>query len=297
MTQRIGMVGLGLMGSAFATNLLRAGIMVRGFDTDSRRMDEHAARGGELADSPADAARGLGWVLTSLPDSDVSRRVALGPGGIAEGASEGLIVLDATTPRPEDAEALGADLAAVGIHFMDSCVSGTSLMAQRKDLVVIAGGSEEDFERSRPVFAGFSRAAYHVGDVGAGALMKLLISIVLAGNRLALAESLVMGTKAGMDPERVLEVLIDSAAFSKTMLDKGPKMISGDYSREGQMKSGFNKAGLFFEQARRFGSPALVSSVFAQVQQAAMVNGYGDSDSAAMIEVFRELAGLPRRDT
>jgi 3-hydroxyisobutyrate dehydrogenase-like beta-hydroxyacid dehydrogenase len=289
------MVGVGLMGSAFARNLMKAGFRVRAYDLDPAQMDEHAAAGGEVASSPADASRGMSCVLLSLPDGSVSREVALGRDGIIEAADEGLLLLDTTTSRPEESESLAADLAVGGIRFMDTCVSGTSAMARAGDLVVVAGGSAKDFEAARPVLGGFSRAAYHMGPVGSGARTKLIINLVLAGNRLALAEGLVLATTSGMEERPVLDVLIDAASYSKTMVDKGPKMIAGDFSREGHVDSGLRNAHLMLEQGYRFGTPTFIAGLYAQVMQAAHERGDGEKDIAALIEVFRDLAGLPRR--
>lgn len=295
MSDRIGLVGLGLMGSAFSHHLLQGGFKVQGFDIDEKRGREFHERGGTPVESPAAAARGARWVLTSLPNSDIVREVVLGPNGIAQGAAPGLVVADASTSRPEDSERLGAELARRGIGFLDAAVSGTSAMAWKKDLIVIAGGTKEAFEACGPLFAGFARAAYHMGPAGSGAMTKLVINLVLFGNRLALAEGLVLGMKAGMEGEALLQVLQDGACSSKTMIDKGPKMLKGDYSPEGQVKISLKDARLALEQGQRFGAPMLVGALWAQLQQAAYQQGLADQDSSAFIEVLRALAGLARR--
>ncbi len=175
MSQRVGIVGMGLMGQAFIKNMHETGFEVQGFDVDSARMDDLREKGGHPAETPAEAARGVNFVITSLPNSDVAREATLGAGGIAEGAKEGLYHLDTTTSRPEDSIRLAGDLKERGIRFLDSAVSGTSTMAVAKDLVVIAGGEAEDFDACRAVFAGFSRAAYYMGPVGSGARTKLVL--------------------------------------------------------------------------------------------------------------------------
>jgi 3-hydroxyisobutyrate dehydrogenase-like beta-hydroxyacid dehydrogenase len=221
--------------------------------------------------------------------------VALGAKGIAEGAAKGLIFADASTSRPEDSQKLGAELAARGIRFLDAAVSGTSAMAQKKDLIVIAGGEAEDFKAAEPMFAGFSRAAYHMGPAGSGAMTKLVINLVLFGNRLALAEGLVLGTKSGLQTDNLLKVLQDGACSSKTMIDKGPKMLKGDFTPEGHVKTSLKDGRLALEQGARFGAPMLVTSLWTQLQQAAYQQGLADVDSSAFIEVLRGMAGLPKR--
>jgi len=295
MAETIGIVGMGLMGQAFIHHLIESGFAVQGYDVNERSMAKLRERGGTPVESPAAAARGARWLVTSLPNSGIVREVVLGPSGVAEGATRGLIVADTSTSRPEDSERLGAELASRGIRFLDACVSGTSAMAWNKDLVVIAGGAAEDFEAAKPLFAGFSRAAYHMGAVGSGALTKLIINLILFGNRLALAEGLVLGMKAGMDGESLLRVLQDGACSSKTMIDKGPKMLKGDYTPEGQVKISLKDGRLAVEQGMRLGAPMLVGGLWTQLQQAAYQQGLADMDSVAFIEVLRGLAGLPKR--
>jgi len=295
MSECVGLVGMGLMGQAFSHNLLQAGFKVQGFDVDEQRMRQLDERGGTPVNSPAAAARGARWIITSLPNSDIVREVTLGANGIAQGAAPGLIMADASTSRPEDSETLGAELAKRGIRFLDACVSGTSAMAWKKDLIVIAGGTPEDFDACKPLFDGFARAAYRMGAVGSGAMAKLVINLVLFGNRLALAEGLVLGMKAGMDSENLLRVLQDAACSSKTMIDKGPKMLNGEFSPEGHVRTSLKDARLALEQGARLGAPMLVTSLWTQLQQAAYQQGLADVDSAAFIEVLRTMAGLPKR--
>jgi 2-hydroxy-3-oxopropionate reductase len=295
MAECVGIVGVGLMGQAFAHHLLESGFKVQGFDLDERRLAQLHEQGGTPVESPAAAARGAHWLITSLPTSDIVREVVLGTNGVAESAGKGLILADTSTSRPEDSEKLGAELAKRGIRFLDACVSGTSAMAWKKDLIVIAGGTVEDFEAARPLFDGFARAAYRMGAVGSGAVTKLIINLILFGNRLALAEGLVLGMKAGMEGESLLKVLQDGACSSKTMIDKGPKMLKADFSPEGQVRTSLKDARLALEQGARLGAPMLVTSLWTQVQQAAYQQGLADLDSSAFIEVLRGMAGLSKR--
>jgi len=295
MGERVGIVGMGLMGQAFVHHLLQSGFEVQGYDIDEQRMRQLHERGGTPVDSAEATARGARWVITSLPTSDIVRDAVLGTKGIAEGATKGLILADTSTSRPEDSKALGADLAKRGIRFLDACVSGTSAMAWKKDLIVIAGGAVEDFDACKPLFEGFSRAAYRMGPIGSGAMAKLIINLILFGNRLALAEGLVLGMKAGVEGESLLQVLQDAACSSKTMIDKGPKMLKGDYSPEGQVRISLKDARLTLEQGARLGAPMLVTSLWTQLQQAAYQQGLAEMDSSAFVELLRQMAGLPRR--
>jgi len=295
MVERVGIVGMGLMGQAFITNMRKSQIAVQGFDIDPGRMEQLRAQGGQPVESPAAAAQGVDYVVTSLPNSEVARAVMLSPDGIAAGAREGLIVCDTTTARPEDSERLASDLAERGVRFVDAAVSGTSAMAAAGDLVVIAGGDQEDFEACRPVLASFSRAAYYMGPAGSGARTKLVVNLVLAGNRLALAEGLVLGEKAGLGQDNLLKVLQDGASGSKTMADKGPKMIAADYATQSLISNVLKDSRLMLEQGQAFGAPLLMTSLWSQLVQAAYERGYGDKDVTVFIEILRDLAGLENR--
>ena len=295
MGERVGIVGMGFMGQAFTANLLRAGFTLQGFDIDAGRMKEFKKQGGTPVSSAAEAARGARWLLTSLPNSKVVREAVLGPGGIAEGAEKGLLLADTTTSRPEDSVSLAAELTRLGIRFLDAAVSGTSTMAWKKDLVVIAGGEPADFEACRSMFEGLAKSAYHMGPVGSGALTKLIINLVLVCNRLGLAEGLVLGMKAGMNMESLLAALKDGAAGSKAMDQKGEKMIKGNFTPESHLTTSLKDVRLMLEQGQRFGVPMFLTGIYAQIAQIGAQIGYAESDPASIVEVLRGMAGLPRR--
>ena len=295
MPQKLGIVGMGLMGQAFIRNLRDSEFEIQGFDIDIARMDALRDQGGNPVNSPAEVARGVNFVIMSLPTSEISREVLFGPNGIVEGATEGLYVCDTTTARPADSEHLAAELADRGIKYLDSAVSGTSTMAENGDLIVIAGGKKEDFEACKPIISGFSREAYYMGPSGSGARTKLVINLILAGNRFALAEGLVMGEKAGLEPHNLLEVLKDGACYSKTMIDKGPKMIDADYAKQGQVKVSLKDSRLMIELGQQLGVPVLMTSLYTQILQTAYEKGYAEKDTVAFYEILRGMSGLEER--
>ena len=295
MPQKLGIVGMGLMGQAFIHNLSQSQFSLQGFDIDAGRMKDLRDQGGHPVDTPAKAAQGVNVVILSLPTSTIAREVLLGPNGVAEGASEGLLICDTTTARPADSEQLAEELEERGIRYLDSAVSGTSTMAENGDLIVIAGGKKEDFDACKSIFSGFSREAYYMGPSGSGARTKLVINLILAGNRLALAEGLVMGEKAGLEPHNLLEVLIDGACYSKTMIDKGPKMINADYAKQGQVKVSLKDSRLMIELGQQLGVPVLMTSLYSQILQTAYEKGYSEKDTVAFYEILRGMSGLEER--
>ena len=159
-------IGLGLMGSRMSSHLLAAGHVVRGYDPDLARSAEFEDKGGVIAGSPAEAVAGCWAALLSLPTSDVSREVCLGGDGIAGAGVSPLFVYDTTTGRPDDAVEIAAALDAVGVVYSDTTVSGNSEVAEKGELVVMMGGSEDAYMRGRPIFEAIGRSHHHVGSIG-----------------------------------------------------------------------------------------------------------------------------------
>ena len=292
----IGIVGLGLMGTAMSQKLMQEGHRVRGFDIDQSRLDALAENGGTPTGSAAEAAEDAQFVIISLLYSHVVRETCLGDGGIASVARGGLIIIDTSTASPDDSAKLGKDLRAMNIGFLDASLSGSRNNVLEGKIVSVVGGEESDFEAAKPILAEFARSIHHMGPNGTGARTKLVINLVLGLTRLALSEGLVLGMKSGLEMEGLLEVLKDSAAYSKAMDQRGPRMIHADYDNPlSRIKQHHKDVRLMLEQGQKLGSPMLLSSVHQQVLQAAELGGLADADTAAIIEVFRRMAGIPSR--
>jgi 3-hydroxyisobutyrate dehydrogenase-like beta-hydroxyacid dehydrogenase len=289
------MIGLGLMGSRMAARLLAAGHRVRGFDPDPARMAEFASAGGEGDRSPRAAVEGCWAALLSLPNSDISGRVCLGQEGIVESTERPLFVYDATTGRPGDAIAIAEGLAAAGIEYGDTTVSGNAPVAAAGQLVVMFGGEAEAYRAGRPVFEAIGRSHHHVGPVGAGARMKLIVNHVLAIHRLALAEGLVVAELAQLDLAATLEVLKDSLAYSKAMDVWGERIIEGDHEvPSARLRQSHKDARLILEHGRGLGAwlglMEVVESALAEGEE----HGLADFDNSAVAEVVRRRAGIGR---
>ena len=292
----IGIVGLGLMGTAMSQKLMQEGHRVRGFDIDQSRLDALAENGGAPTGSAAEAAEDAQFVIISLLYSHVVRETCLGDGGISSVARDGLIIIDTSTASPDDSEKLGKDLRKKNIGFLDASLSGSRNNVLDGQIVSVVGGEESDFEAAKPILAEFARSIHHMGPNGAGARTKLVINLVLGLTRLALSEGLVLGMKSGLEMEGLLEVLKDSAAYSKAMDQRGPRMIHADYDNPlSRIKQHHKDVRLMLEQGQKLGSPMLLSTVHQQVLQAAELGGLADADTAAIIEVFRRMAGIPSR--
>ena len=285
---RVGAVGIGLLGSALTATLIDRGFDVVAYDPDPRRVEEHAARGGRGADSIAAAVTDVDFVLLALPTSDIVREVCLGPGGIAGAARPGTLVLDATTARPSDTVATGRALADRGIGFLDTSVSGSSAMAWERDIVIMVGGPDDEVARARPVLEAMARSVRHVGPLGAGTRTKLVVNLVLGVHRLVLAEALVLGERSGLDLDGLLEVLKDSAAYSKAMDGWGERMVRGDHDRpRSRIRQHAKDVDLMLDEAAAAGAPTPLTTVLAEVLSRADDLGLAEADNSAVMAVLR----------
>ena len=296
MAEKIGIIGMGLMGQAFIKNLLEAGFIIQGYDVDPKRMAQLKKQGGTALSKPADVIIDTKFLIISLPTSQITRDVLLSDNGILQAARSGLHICDTTTSHPDESEDVANYLRSYDIEYLDAAVSGTSKMAAEKDLIVIAGGKKKAFDYCKTLFSGFARNSYYMGPSGAGAKTKLVINLILAGNRLALAEGLLLGEKAGLNLDSLLTVIQDGACSSKTMVDKGPKMIKSDYSKQGQVKLSLKDSRLMLELGQKVGAPLLMTSIYSQIMQVALEKGYSEKDTVAFYEILRGMAGLEERE-
>lgn len=291
----VGLVGLGLMGTAMAGRLLAAGFEVHGFAPRREVTEAHAARGGIACASVAEVARRCPVVLLSLPDGATTRAVCLGDGGISEAAAPGTVVVDTTTTDPDDAVAVATALADWGIAFFDAGLSGSSTAVESGDVLAVLGGVAQDLPPARRVLDAFCARVVLVGGPGDGMRAKLVINQVHALNRLALAEGLVLAELMGMDLDRMLEVLAGSAAASKATDTWGARMAAGrHHPPQSRVRTGLKDADLIAALGRRHNAPMPALSQYVQLMQAAVAGGLGDADNSAIIEVLRRMAGFGR---
>ena len=285
---------MGLLGSALAESLIKAGFTVRGYDTAPERVREHEARGGVPARSPADAARGATVVMTCLMTADIVRDVLLGPDGALAAAEPGLVVIDNSTIHPDASAALAGLLAQRGIPMLDAPVAGSSGQARRREAPIVVGGDPEVFARCRPILDALTERVRHVGPNGAGARAKLVINLVLGLNRLALAEGLLFGLRQGLDGRALLAVLKDSGAYSRAMDLKGERMVEGNFEAEGKLVQHLKDVELMLEVGHAAGAPLLATALHRQLLLAGVAGGLGDHDNSAIIAVLRSLIAAPR---
>jgi len=295
MAEPIAFIGLGLMGSRMSGHLLAAGHQVRGFDPDLARLDEFEAKGGMATASPADAVQGSWAAVLSLPTSEVSLEVCLGGDGIATAEVSPLYVYDTTTGRPGDAVEIAAGLDQVGVVYSDTTVSGNSEVAEKGELVVMLGGSEDAYMHGRPIFEAIGRSHHHVGSVGSASRMKLIVNHALTVQRMALAEALVVAELAGMGLDTALEVLKDSLAYSKVMDVWGERMIAGDHEFPyARLRQSHKDSRLIVDHGVELGASMDLARVAREALAEGEETGLADMDNSSVMEVVRRRAGIGR---
>jgi 3-hydroxyisobutyrate dehydrogenase-like beta-hydroxyacid dehydrogenase len=290
--QTVGMIGLGIMGSAMSANLARAGFRVAGFDVVPRRRTEHARSGGVAARSPRDVARRAECIVTSLPSADALSQTAA---ELSRSAGRGAIVIETSTLPIPVKEAARDVLAKRGVILLDCPLSGTGAQARVKDLIIYASGDRAAYRKTVPVLQGFTRANYYVGAFGAGSKMKFVANLLVAIHNVAAAEAMVLGMKAGLDPALVLKVVSDGAGGSRMLQVRGPMMVKGEYSEATMKNEVWQKdMSIIGDFARELDCPTPLFAASAPIYNAAMAMGLGKQDTGAVCAVLEEMAGRPR---
>ena len=296
MAGRVGIVGIGIMGSAMMRNLIEAGFEVVGYDVSEAAMARLAGAGGIAATSPRDVAEKAEILITSLPSIDAFDQVMTGQGGIASGNGRGQIVIECSTLPIEVKTRALARLAEQGKILLDCPLSGTGAQAARKDLIVFASGDEAAFERCRAVFAGMSRAQKFVGAFGNGSKMKFIANHLVTIHNLSAAEAFVLGEMAGLDRSLVYDVIADSAGSSRMFQIRGPLMVAGQYDEPtATMKMHLKDIDIIGRFAADLHCPTPLFTTAAQFYHAGVAQGGEGQDTAMVCAVLEGLAGIGRK--
>lgn len=294
MKPKIGFVGLGNIGFPMCRRLLESGYEVLAYDANPEAVSR-------LEDTPAEPADSLKTlaaadvVLLSLPGSDVVEEVVLGEGGLAEGLSSGKVLIDTSSSRPSSTRDLAKKLAESGVEMLDAPVSGGVLRAEEGKLAVMVGGREEVFERWREVLESFGEKIFHVGDHGAGHLVKSLNNLLSATTLASAAEAVILAEKAGVAPEALLEVINAGNGRSYSTEVKFPKFIL-DRSFDDGFALGLMVKDLkiALETAAEMGHPMFSGSSISQLWQAAAARGYGLEGHTSIYAFLETLSGEDR---
>jgi putative dehydrogenase len=290
--ETVGMIGLGIMGSAMSANLVAAGFQVVGYDTVAQRRREHRAIGGIAARSCRDVVNRCTVIVTSLPSSEAL--ISTAQEFAAAGNFKQIIIEASTLPIAVKEEAR-TRVAKRGVTVIDCPLSGTGAQARTKDLIVYASGSLKAYKRAAAVMDGFARAHYHVGPFGAGSKVKFIANLLVAIHNVAAAEAMVLAMKAGLDPGIVLKVVADGAGSSRMLQVRGPLMVAGDYSEAMMKVKVWQKdMNIISEFAREFECPTPLFSASASIYTAAIAMGFSGEDTAAVCAVLEKMANHSR---
>jgi 3-hydroxyisobutyrate dehydrogenase-like beta-hydroxyacid dehydrogenase len=283
---RVGIVGLGIMGSAMAANLLRAGFTVIGYDPVAACRSRHRKAGGMVAESARDVARSATIVITSLPSADALSRVAR---EISQKKNGRLVLVETSTLPIPVKEAARKQLGRAGITLLDCPLSGTGAQARVKDLVVYGSGDPAAFKRTIPVLNGFSRGHYFVGKFGNGSKMKFAANLLVAIHNVSAAEAVILARRSGLDPALAVRVLGDGAGASRMLQVRGPLMVRRAYLPATVTNETWKKdmkiIGAF---VRQLGSAAPLFSATKAIYNAAMTQGLARHDTAAVCAVLEK---------
>lgn len=290
--KRVGIVGVGLLGTAVASRLLEGGFTVVGYDTRPEATAALTAQGLVAARSLAEAVAETEAVFTVLPTPEAVEAVFRAPSGLLDAAAPGTVILQMSTISPALTRHLGAEAVEAGLGFLDTPVSGTSAMVARGDCVIFVGGAPEALEACRPLLAAIGRGVLHLGEVGQASLAKLATNLIVGLNTAALAEALVLGVKGGLDPALLLGVFRQTAAASRMADVRGPLMVEHRFEPQMKLELFVKDFNLMLAEGQRLGVALPLTGLTRELASAAAAGGHAGDDLATLVTVYERLAGL-----
>jgi 3-hydroxyisobutyrate dehydrogenase-like beta-hydroxyacid dehydrogenase len=296
-TPRIGFVGLGAMGGAMAGRLVKSGYAVAGYDISAERVEVAALAGVTRAATPAEAGQSADVVMSSLPHPAAVREAYLGPHGVLSGACAGTTLVDLSTIDPDTWKEVARVAGERGMACLDAPVSGGPVEAGSGGLVFLVGGEAPVLERCRPIFAALGTEIHHVGPLGSAQIVKIVNNVMTMGNVAIAAEAMVLGVKAGMEPQRLFDILSTSGGRSHHFLKRFPNVLAGDFAPRFSIALSRKDLGLATRLAESLGVPMLTTAVVLQVYEAAGAAGLDGQDMAAVTALFERWAGVEVRGT
>lgn len=293
MTARtVGVIGLGIMGSAMAANLVRAGFTVHGFDVLAAKRSALKKAGGIAQTSPAALAGNAQVIITSLPSASALHSVA------EELQGKGSVIVEASTLPIEEKLAAEKTLRKKGITLLDCPLSGTGAQARTKDLVVLGSGDRKAFDKAKKIFSGFSRAHYYLGEFGNGSRMKFVANLLVAIHNVSAAEAFALGMKAGLSPKTIFEVIANGAGSSRMFQVRGPQMVAGRYDDATMKVEVWQKdMKIIGEFAAGLGVATPLFNASGAIYNAAMAQGFAKQDTAAVCAVLEGMSRVRRPPT
>ena len=292
MAQTVAFVGLGAMGSGMARSLVHKEFTVRGYDTRPEPLAQLGLDGGHPCRSAAEASQGAQVAVVIPLNADQVEQAIFGKHGLAETLQPGSVVVCMSTMSPARSRALGAQVTAAGLAWLDAPVSGGTVRAGEGTLTTMVGGETADLDRARPVIEGFSSHVFHLGPVGAGSTAKMVNQILVYCNLVASVEAMTLCRKAGADPQAVYDLICTAMGSSAIFESRVPKLIDGSYQSGGSLRIALKDLAIVEDTARELGLPMLMTAQATQLFRATAAGGMLDQDDLAVARVVEGLAGL-----
>jgi len=286
----VGFLGLGNMGAPMVSNLLKAGFSVVVWNRTESKARPLLEKGAVWADSPQRVAEKSDVVITMLADAHAVREVLLGPEGVAASNRRGLRILEMSTISPADSVAIAQELSKRGIVMLDSPVSGSAKAAADAALTVIAGGDPSVVESLRPVLQAMAKNVFYMGPNGTGCYMKLVNNVVLAAVLAGFSEAFVLGKKAGLPPQKMLDVILQGSARCPLLEFKGKAIVEGNFVPTFALRLMQKDLSLALATADEVKAQMPLTSFLNELHQAAISAGLGDRDFSSIVQVFEGLA-------
>jgi 3-hydroxyisobutyrate dehydrogenase-like beta-hydroxyacid dehydrogenase len=283
----IGLIGLGLVGSALTERLIADDFHIVGFDIDHAKCEQVEQLGGVAVNSPAQVAQQTERVILSLPDTDAVLQVVEGPGGILEAKNVPGYIIDTTTGEPDKTASLVQRLAERDVYFLDAPFSGSSQQVRDKEVIFMVGGEKAAYDKCTDIFQALGAKIFYLGTSGNGSRAKLAGNLILGLNRLALAEGLVFAAKLGLEPRAFLELLKVTPAYSAAMDVKGEKMLEGDFTPQARLRQHRKDVSIILKYAESSEQELPLSKVHLEILDKAIAAGDGDLDNSAVIREIR----------
>jgi 3-hydroxyisobutyrate dehydrogenase len=285
--ERIGFVGLGTMGASMAANLLRAGAHLTVWNRTPGRAPSLIEQGAQEVRSAAEVAARSEIVVVCVSDTPDVAAVLFAPGGVAEGLAAGGLVIDCSTISPDATRELGRRLAELGVGMVDAPVSGGSEGARLGTLTIFAGGAEKDVARAMPVLGAIGKTITRMGGLGSGQAAKAVNQVIISGVYLGVAEGIVLGIKAGLDPHQLVDALSGGAAQSWVLANRSGRMIDDEYPLGFRLALHRKDLGIALELAERLGLVLPVAALTAGLEDGLMARGRGDEDMSVLAGAIR----------
>jgi 3-hydroxyisobutyrate dehydrogenase len=291
-SERLGFIGLGIMGRAMAHNLLGAGFPLSVWNRTRPRMDELVEAGATAASSAADLATKSDVIFVCVSDTPDVEQVVLGEAGVLDGAHEGALVVDMSTIRPSAAVEIGQQLRTSGVSMLDAPVSGGSEGAATGSLAIMVGGDPDQVERAMPYFRAMGNQITHVGGQGHGQMAKMVNQILVVGNALAMSEALLFAQAGGLDLSKTLEAVSGGAAGSWMLSHRGPQILARDWSPGFTIDLQQKDIRLALQEADQMGVPLLGTAIIHQLYHSLQRERLGGEGNHALVKALERMSGI-----